>query len=418
MKKFVLMCVFAMMMVVLAGCGGQSGSETDKKEAGPIKLGALYPLSGNMALLGEESYRGVELATMVRNEQGGINGSQIELVKADAPDANAAQAEANRLITQDNIKVIMGTYSSSLSYAASEVAERNGASFWELGAVADNITTRGFKYTFRTCAPASSFATANMMFIEEVIAPKLGVEPKDLKIAVVHEDSLYGSAIAEGISKIAGEKGWNVASVQPYNSKAVDLSSVVMNLKKANPDVICAVSYITDAILMWRQMKELDVNVRAFIGNGGGHTLKDFQEAFGDEVDGIFDADFTQYATNPEYALGIKDFEVLYEKTYNQKPRSGHSLANYMGAMVLYDVIEQAGSLEPDAIAKAAAAYEKPPGSTPTGWGVMFDSNNQNEMAIPNIMQWQNGKLMTVWPEDAAVAEYVLPMPTWAERAQ
>lgn len=414
-KKIALFFVFALMLSILAGCGGQSGGGSDK---GPIKLGAIYPLSGNMALLGEESYRGVELATKVRNEKGGINGKQIEIVKADAPDANAAQAEANRLINQQNIKVLMGSYSSSLSYAASDVAERNKASFWELGAVADNITSRGYKYTFRTCAPAAGFAKADMMFIEQIVAPKLGVDPKNLRIAVVHEDSLYGSAIAEGIKKIAAEKGWNIVALQPYNSKAVDLSSVVMNLKAAKPDVINATSYITDAILMWRQAKELDLNVKVFIGNGGGHTLKDFQEAFGKDVDGIFDADFTQYATNPKYAQGMQEFEALYEKTYGAKPRSGHSLANYMGAMVLFDVIEKAGTLDPDAIAKAAAAYEKPAGSTPTGWGVKFDSTNQNALAIPNIMQWQNGKLVTVWPKEAAVAEPVLPMPTWAERAK
>lgn len=416
-KKLVLLIVSVFTVLLVAGCGGGQSKETAGKE--PIKVGALFPLSGNMALLGEESYRGVEMAAKVRNEKGGINGKQIELVKADAPDANAAQAEADRLVNQSGLKVIVGSYASPLSYAASEVAERNKASFWELGAVADKITQRGFKYTFRTCAPAASFAVTDTRFIEESLAPKWGVDPKSLRIAVVHEDSLYGSAIADGIKKIAGEKGWNLVAVQPYSSKAVDLSSVVMNLKNAKPDVLVAVSYLTDAILLSRQSKELDFNVKAFIGGGGGHTMTDFRDAFGADVDGVFDADFTQYATNPKYAVGIEDFVKLYEKTYGQKPRSGHSLANYMGAMVLFDTLEKAGSLDVDAIRTAALALDKPDGSTPTGWGVKFNPDTgQNDRALPVMCQWQNGSLVTVWPKEAAVAEYTTPMPTWAERAK
>lgn len=417
-SMLVLLVLTLAVSVILSGCGSQGGGAGGKKEE-VIKIGAIYPLSGNMAALGEESLRGVELAAKVRNEKGGINGKKIEIVKADAPDANAAQAEANRLITQQNIKVLVGTYSSSLSYTATEVAERNKVPYFEFGAIADNITARGFKYTFRTCAPASDFGRTAMKFIEDVIAPKLGSDPKNLRLAVVHEDSLYGSTVAKVVKEIATQKGWNIVTIQPYSAKAVDLSSVVVNLKNAKPDVLIGVSYVTDAILFWRQSKELDFNPKVFIGCGGGHTMKDFQAAFGNEVDGIFDVDFPQYAINPKYAVGIEEFVSMYEKTYGHKPRSGHSLVNYMGALTLFDILEKAGSLDADAIAKAAQAYQKPMGSTVTGWGVMFDSSNQNTLARTNVMQWQKGELVTVWPKEAAVADIIyVPLPTWAERAK
>ncbi|WP_366922229.1 ABC transporter substrate-binding protein [Metallumcola ferriviriculae] len=425
----VLIMVFS---IVLTGCGGggsdtapapskdQSKDTAEKEQPKePVKIGTLYPMSGSMALLGEESFRGAELARLVRNEQGGLWGRPIDFVKADAPDANAAQAEADRLITKEGMELILGSFSSSLSFAASEVAERNGVSYWELGAISDPITERGFQYLFRTNPTAATFAKVEVKFINEVVAPKLGVNPGDLKIAIAHEDSLYGSTVAGYIEEYAKEGGLSVGLVQPYNSKAVDLSSVIMGLKKYDPDVVLAISYITDAILFWRQAKEYDFSPKAFIGTGGGHTMKDFQDALGSDVNGIFNVDFTQYAVNRDFTPGMDEFIELYKKTYGEEPRSGHSVANYMGAMVLFDVLEKAGSMDPDAIRKEALAYEKELGTTPTGWGVKFNpETGQNELGEPFVLQWTEDGLVTVWPEGAAVKELTFPMPTWQERAK
>ena len=113
------------------------------------KIGALYPLTGNLALLGNENLNGAQIAVDVVNEAGGIGGKKVELVTGDASTPDKAQAEAERLLSSAGVQVITGTYSSGLSYAASQVAERRGAIYWETGGIADGLTKREFKNFFR-----------------------------------------------------------------------------------------------------------------------------------------------------------------------------------------------------------------------------------------------------------------------------
>jgi branched-chain amino acid transport system substrate-binding protein len=111
--KRIFVVVLILLLLVLTGCAGTSAPAAGSDPV--IKIGAVYPLSGNLALLGEESWRGAEVARILRNQTGGISGAKIEFVRADAPDANAAKSEAEKLITRENIKVLLGTYSSGLS---------------------------------------------------------------------------------------------------------------------------------------------------------------------------------------------------------------------------------------------------------------------------------------------------------------
>lgn len=410
------------LLAVSLGCSGgkpaekpaEKGAEAKKE---PVKIGAIYPLSGPMALLGEESFRGAELARIERNKKGGINGREIQFVKADAPDTNAAKSEAERLVTKENLKVILGTYSSSLSYAATEVAERNKVVYFELGAISDPITERGFKYTFRTCAPASAFGKIGVRVIAEMVAPKLNIDPKQIKLALVHEDSLYGTTCAKYAKAEAEKIGMPVVAVEPYNSKANDLSPVILKLKAANPDAVIATSYIADAILFSKQAKELDFNVKAFVGQGGGHSMSDWAKAVGD-VSGFLNVDFPQYQIDKSYTPGLDEFVQLYKDTYKEPPHSGHSLVNYYGAKVLFDVLEKAGELDPDKIRQAALSLDVAEGTTVTGWGVKFDPNTgQNVRALPYGLMWnENQEQVTIYPEKAAVAEIKVPLPKWSER--
>ncbi|GAX89010.1 ABC transporter substrate-binding protein [Effusibacillus lacus] len=417
MRKWIALLMISLLAVTTA-CSGSTGTRGEGGKKETLQIGALYPLSGAAALLGDESFRGAELAVKLRNKNGGVaGGKHVELVKTDAPDANAAQAEANRLITQKGLHLILGSYSSAISFAASEVAERNGVLYWEMGAISDPITERGYKYVIRTNPPASEFAKVEIQYIKEVVAPKLGKSPTDVRIGIVHEDSLYGTTVAEFITKMAKEEKMQIATTQPYNMKSVDLSSVVLNVKQAKPDVLIAVSYLNDAILFWRQAKELGLDVPVFIGTGGGHTMSDFQKALGKDVNGIIDVDFPQYEINKSYTPGLEEFLKLYKETYNEEPRSGHSLANFMGTNVLLEVIDKVGTIDPDKIKQAALEYKLEPGKSATGWGVDFDqAKGQNKLGQPYVHQWIDGKLVTVWPKGAAVQEAQLPMPKWSER--
>lgn len=371
-----------------------------------IRFGALYPFSGGLALLGDESFRGLEIATEERNAAGGLRKAKIELVKGDAVDPNQAVGEARRLTSVEKVTGIFGSYASSISLAATQVAELAGTPYFEMGAISDPITERGMKYVFRSNATARDFAVSMVDAISDAVAPGLNTDAKALKIGIIHEDSLYGQTVAGYQKKRAQEKGLNVVETLPYAANSVDLSSVVLRLKGAGADVVLQTSYQNDTVLFFRQMKDQGFKPKAIIGAGGGYSLRDTMNAIGAaNMEGALDVDFTQYKTNPKAAPGVDAFVQKYRAKYGTPPRSGHSLANYMGAKVFFEAIEKAKDTSADGIRAAVLAVDIPVGQTETGWGVKFGENGQNTRAKPFLMQWQGGDLVTVFPPDAAAAK-------------
>ncbi len=371
-----------------------------------VKIGALYPFSGGLALLGDESFRGLELAIEERNAAGGLKGQKLEIVKGDAVEPNQAVGEARRLTSVDKVPVIFGTYSSSLSIAATQVAELAGVPYFELGAISDPITERGFKNVYRTNPTARDFAARMVDAVGEAIAPALGVDAKSLKVAIIHEDSLYGQTVAGYQTARAKEKGVTVVETLPYSAKSVDLTPVILRLKTAGADVVLQTSYQNDTVLFFRQMKEQGFKPKAMIGAGGGYSLRDTMLAIGAEnMEGALNVDFTQFRTNPKAAPGVDAFVKKYQAKYGTAPRSGHSLANYMGALVFLDAMQKAPDLKATSIRTAVMQVDVPVGGTATGWGAKFAESGQNSRAVPFLMQWQGGELVTVFPADAAVAK-------------
>jgi len=190
----------------------------------------------------------------------------------------------------------------------------------------------------------------------------------------------------------------------------------VLKLKAAQPDVLIATSYIQDLLIFWKQARELGFWPKAVIGTGAGYALSEFASAMGDDATGVFNVDNTQYLINPSFAPGAKEAAEAYQELFKEPPRSGHSLMNFMGSQVLFDVITRAGSTDPEAIRKAALETDIPDQKTPMGYGVKFAPPGdkiagQDIRAFPMIYQWQKGKQLTVWPKGAAVAEAIIPWP-------
>lgn len=373
--------------------------------ADDLKIGALYPFSGGLALLGDESYRGAQLAVDERNAAGGINGQKIVLIKADAVDANQAVGEARRLTSVENVVAVFGSYASGVASAATQVTELAGVPYFELGAVADTVTERGFKYVFRSNSTARNFAERSIESVVKVIAPQLKVDPKSLKIAIIFEDGAYGTLVSGFQKEAAGKLGLNVVESQSYSAKSVDLSSLVLRLKGAGADVVLQTSYQNDTILFVRQSADAGYKPRALIGAGGGYSLTDTAKSLGAAMDGAYDVDFPQSTMDEKGAPGLKAFTAAYQKQFGSAPRSGHSLVNYVGAKAFLDVLAAAKSTDKDKIRAAVLAYKQPMGTTAAGWGFQFGENGQNQLATTNLMQWQNGKLETVYPDNVATAK-------------
>ena len=375
-----------------------------RAQAAPLLFGALYPFSGSLALLGDESFRGLELAVEERRAAGGLLDRPIRLLKGDAVDPAQAASEARRLMAAEHVAAIFGTYASPLAFAASQATELAGTPYFELGATSDPLTGRGFRSLFRSCAVASSFAAATVQAVTGVLAPLWQVDARSLRLAVLHEDALYGSTIGGFQAARCREQGLSVVETLSYNAGTVDLGSVVQRLRAAAADVVLHTGYHNDVVLFFRQMRQVGWRPRMVVGAGGGYSLTDTANIVGADFEGTSNVDFTQYAVNPLAAPGVREVQAAYEKKYGAKPRSGHSLANYMGGKLFLDAIERAGGLDADRLRAAVLAIDLPPGSTATGWGARFDDTGQNTRATPFLLQWQGGAQVTVFPEAAAIS--------------
>jgi branched-chain amino acid transport system substrate-binding protein len=392
---------------------------------GQIKIGILEPLSGPIAAEGRRQLNGMEIVRDIINERGGIAGKQLTWVVADAPDATAATNEASRLITQQGVKLIAGTFSSSLCLPASDVAARNNIVYWEVSCVDPRFSVRGYKSVFRTEIDANGFGWYEIEFIRDTLRKKLGKELKDLKLAFVSEDSAYGQGTTEAGRKRAQELGIPILSVDFYNRNSMtDFTPIILKLKSAQPDVIVANAYTSDAILFWQQARQLDLNVKAVISAGAiGFGSPDFGKSLGAAAEGPFSllepGGLNPKALGKEVASLEAEIAKRYEAKYHERYAASAQLGGF-GLWILAEVLKKTGGdLSPDKVRAAALSLDIPVGGSLNGWGVKFQDNGQNapDRVQHYILQWQDGKQVTVWPERFAVAPIkYAPLPKWSER--
>lgn len=285
----ILLVLCLTLALALTGCGGGGASTDGGDDAAAsdvIRVGASYPITGNLALLGNESLRGLQLAVDEKNAAGGIAGKQIELVIVDSSDTTICQSEVERLITVEKVDIVVGSYSSALANVGSDVAARYEVPFFEYGGIAADVMEKGYPYLWRTCTDTVEFGRIAVEFLVEACLPNMGKTVADLKVSIPHEDSNYGTCIAEAEVPLLIEAGVPEENIQviPYASTSVDLSTVILEMKSFGPDAILATSYANDSVLLGRQAVELGLEMPILIGAGGGHSLASTYEALGNYV--------------------------------------------------------------------------------------------------------------------------------------
>ena len=388
--------------VLIAALGAAAGTARAQERAGELRVGAVFPLSGPLALLGDESFRGLELAVEERNAAGGLLGRPVRLLRGDAGDAATAVAETRRLMGAERVAFLFGSYASPIAFAATQAAELAGVPFFELGAISDNVTERGFRNVFRFCPRASDFARTTVDAVETVLTPLLG--PPAPRVGLLHEDGLYGTAVAGFQADRLRERGLPMTERVSYPTRTTDLSGAVGRLRASGADVVLHAAYQNDAALFFRTMREAGWMPRMIVGAGAGYSLTETARSIGRPFEGTMNVDFTGYEIAERAAPGTGLFVETYRRQYGSDPRSGHSLVNYAGARVFLDAVARAGATDKERVRAAVLATDVAEGGTPAGWGAAFDERGQNGRAQPWLMQWQGGKLVTIHPEGAAVA--------------
>src|SRR5262250_1510137 len=186
----------ALLMAAVAALGVLSAGGA-AAQTGEYKIGVLEPLTGPLAFEGKRHIDGYEVMRDLINAQGGVMGKKLVFVVGDATDPTAAASEANRLITREGVKIITGTYSSTLCGAASEAASRQNVIYWESSCVDPRYAKRGLKNASRTEIDGTGFGWYNIEFIAKHLAPRFNLKPHQIKIAFLAEDSSYGQGVTE-----------------------------------------------------------------------------------------------------------------------------------------------------------------------------------------------------------------------------
>lgn len=388
------------------------------------RVGALFPISGPIAMYGQWSMNGLEVAQDMINERGGLFGKKLEIVKGDAVDPKAAINEVTRLITQEKVPLVLGTFSSPRAVPASEVANRNKVIYWECSAEAERITGRNLDYVFRPFVRSSTKAEPPVDFIEKVIAPTLKKDPKDLRIATAFDQGDWGTDTSNAFIDLAKKHGLKIVIALPHDGSSLDFSSDIMKLKTTQPDFLFIPTYLETTAVFWRQAKELNFNIPG--GVCGSGTVEGLHQILkGPEVDYFLDSQAPSYI-NPAFITekNQKNFAELrkrYKAKFNQEVPY-IAILSFGHSMILFeDVLPRAKSLDPEAVRKAAIATDIPEGGTLFGYGVKFfppghPQQGQNERVFAVLAQYQNRGMVTVWPPKIQVAKPWCPIPSWEER--
>ena len=276
---------------VAAAVGIGALGQAQQGLSGEYKIGILEPLTGNLAAEGKRHLEGMEIMRDLINERfGGVMGKKLTFVVGDAVDPTVAASEATRLATQGGVKIIAGTFSSTLCGAASEAAARQGVIYWETSCVDPRLTKRGLKNVYRTEIDGTGFGWYNIEFIAKHLAHRLGKKTNELRIAYLSEDSSYGQSVTESARQRAKQEfGMQETGVEYYTFTTNDLTSTILKLKGQNPDILHHIARNQDAILFWRQAREQNFEVKAVVHAGAtGYGSPDFGKAFGNDANGPF----------------------------------------------------------------------------------------------------------------------------------
>lgn len=365
----------------------------------PMKVGVVMPLTGINAVFGHNSIAGIEYAAQrIRDgggKIGGVDGRGLELVIVDSTSEPAgAAAAAERLISEHKVSAILGAFVSSLTLSIAQVTERNGVPFvthsWS-----DPITEQGMRNVFRI-GPKASEAGAALLDMALEVSKTVG-QPMET-IAILYEDTAYGSTNAEGLRAHAETLDIEVVMNEPYPAGISDVTALIQKLKRSGADAVFPMSYLEDSVLIVRGMEREGIRQEIPIfGAAAGYIIDSFRSALGDLSDGVLSLSPGSWDLLPE------EIWSGYEKANNTW--MVHEAGLYgLGLEVIVAASNDAESLDPAEIRDAIAGitYDQGLAAMLPAGTVSFDETGQMKDFRLLLVQWKDGKPHTVLPAENA----------------
>jgi branched-chain amino acid transport system substrate-binding protein len=382
--------------------------------AGPtetLRLGASVALTGPVSKEGNLVKDGYDVWMQTVNEKGGIDvgGKKYKVdinYYDDESKADTGTRLTEKLITEDKVQFILGPFSSGITQATSNITERNGVLMVASQANADGIYERGYKYIFSILPPASTY-------LKGLLDMAATFNPKPEKLAIMIRDDPFGIAAGEGAAKYGQEKGFNVVFKDKYPANATDVSSILTQVKAANPDLLLASTLFQDSVLITKQAKDLQLAPKLLGYTAGPSVQPDFNNSLGKDADYVFGSEWWLPTLKYDGELfgSVQQYVDAFKKTKNYLPLY-HAASGSAAGLMLQLAIQKAGKLDTDAVRAAFLELEPRTFWGPIGWN--DEGKNVKGSSIPS--QIQDTKLVAVWPAQGREAEPRYPMPAWGSR--
>jgi branched-chain amino acid transport system substrate-binding protein len=423
-RRTVFMVVLALILsVTIVWSGGQQEGARADGHPEVVRVGVLLPLTGAMAIDGANMRNGYELGAFIINNEidadmplartkglPNLGGARLELVFADDQGVpERGMSEVERLITSGQVDAIAGAYSSAVTATAQRIAERHQFPMVNDLSSSPMLNKQGLQWFFRTTPDDTIFMRSFFDFLED-LKERDGASWES--VAILHEDSLWGTDCGKLLADFAVEYGYDLKSVISFPSGTVDLSSEVSRLKTADPDILLQFSYAQDQVLLVNTMKLLDFDVDLLLS---GIQYPAIFEALDADADGmifreVFNEDAAQVSANA--AKVVELWQEQYGGGMGNAPRATQ------GIIVLADAINRAGSTEREAIRTALRETDISADQMFLPWdGVKFDENGLNERSSGIMVQYMHGSgLHQIWPFETAVKDPQYPQTPWRDR--
>ena len=398
-----------------------AGTGLAAKTTKTIKIGAVYPLTGDVAPTGQDCKTGVELALQIINGKYDINipyaktagipslgGAQLKAIFADSQGSpQTGMSAAEYLISNKGVKAMVGAYQSSVTKTVSQVTERMHIPYVCSDSTSPTLTERGFKYFFRVNPNDKISAKDQFEFLSAMRKQGKKVD----RVALVYENSEWGSHVGQQEKLAAKKFGFKVVADVPYSHSTTDVSSEVARIMAAHPDVVMEASYVSDAILFTKAFKQHNFKPQAFMAMSG-HLQNDYLKAVG--------AGANYFIVRSTFNLGMaKRIPAITKVNALYKQRFGHDMSanavrSFNAPFVLADAINRAHSTNAEAVQKALLATNMSAGIM--AWkGIQFNKDHQNKYASFILEQMVKQVYQTVWPFNAATIKVVWPFPGWGK---
>jgi len=379
-----------------------------RAQGGPLKVGVLLPRSGAQAGIGQDCFRGVELAGPILKDLGL---PELAIMSADTEtNVETARSRAEKLIA-DGAQVLTGAFDSGASTAIAQVAEQKGVPFVINIAAAPDITEQGYKFVFR------SFPTAGMILgdafaNQKEIFAEVGTAPKT--VVFMHVNDTFGTAMQKGIGAVYAKAGmpYEIKETIAYDPTARDLSVEIAKAKATGADALMMVSRLNDAILLTREMVKQRWSPMGVMSMGPGWYEDQYLKTLGKLGDGPLS--FTPWF-DPNKKLS-KALEAALAKKYPEVNLNTNHVYTFEALLVAADAYKRAGSSDPKALADAIRATNITD-NVSTGPGISFNAKGQNDKLKNSAIQNRGGKTVIVAPKGATNAKAEFPMTPYDKRA-